>query len=597
MIDTHIGRRWWNRARRRVAGRALPVWYAAEYRPPLAATAQTSGFEPRRADLALWYLLAAGLLDTRDLNTPPLASWAELALVHTPDLLESLTQDGTLARVFATEPREMPVDAMLDTLRLACGGTIAATQHVLAHGGPALNLLGGFHHAGPAKAGALCAINDVAVAVKVARRDGFTGQICIIDLDAHPPDGIERCLRDDPLVWIGSLSGADWGDLGEVDETLLQPGTGDEAYISALEGLLARMPEPALTYVLAGGDILADDHLGALGLSVEGAARRDATVAEALDETPSVWLPAGGYSQPAWRVLAGTATVLTLGDIVSIPATADPLESKFARVAQQLEHLDGDEDLLFTEADIVGGLGLPGIAAPPRLLGYYTASGIELALSHYKLLDHIRRLGYADLSVHLHDDPAGDVFRLHGWARGVEHTLVESSLSREEVGDDTVLYVNWLTLRHPLATFSAERPALPGQEVPGLGLARETTVLLSRIAERLNLVGVAFRPASYHVAYSGRHRCTFADPARHGRFRALREALAGIALIDATRLVDQGRVHLNGEVYAWEADLMVHWLLPQERIDQEQIRLAQEASQFHVVGDIDHDALTKSAAS
>ncbi len=585
MMGSSVGRRWWNRARRRVHGRALPVWYAAEYRPPLAATAHTSGFEPRRADLALWYLLAAGLLDTRDLNTPALATWADLQRVHGTALLDSLTHGDTLARVFAVEQREMPVDAMLDTLRLACGGTIAAARHALKHGGPTLNLLGGFHHARPDHAGAMCALNDVAVAVKVVRAHGFEGQVCIVDLDAHPPDGIEMCLKDDPKVWIGSLSGADWGDLGAVDETLLPENTGDEAYLVALRALLDRMPAPGLTFVLAGGDVLANDQLGALGLTVEGAARRDACVVKTLGEGPAVWLPAGGYSTPAWRVLAGTATVLTLGEVELVPTTADPLASRFARVAQQLEHLDGDDDVLFTEADLVGGLGLPGIEAPIRLLGFYSASGVELALSQYKLLDHVRRLGYSDLSVHLHNDPAGDVFRLHGRADGVEHTLVEACLSRDEVDGETVLYVNWLTLRHPRAAFSAQRPALPGQDVPGLGLARETTVLLGRMAERLHLVGVAFRPASYHVAYSARHQCSFADPARQGRFRALRAALANLPLIDATRVVDQGKVLLNGEVYTWEPDLMVHWLKPQERIDVDEIERAQAAAKFVVVGE------------
>ncbi|MCO4760391.1 MAG: histone deacetylase, partial [Myxococcales bacterium] len=549
MLDSDLGRRWYNRARRRVRGQSLPVWYAAEYRPPLAATAHTSGFEPRRADLALWYLLATGLLDTRDLHSPPLASWQELSRVHSERLLDSLTHGNTLARVFAVEQREMPVDAMLDTLRLACGGTISAARHVLEHGGPALNLLGGFHHAGPLKAGAMCALNDVAVAVMAVRSEGFEGQVNVIDLDAHPPDGIARCLHTDDKVWIGSLSGADWGEMIGVDETVLPEGTEDEAYLAALDGLLSRRPDAELTFVLAGGDVLRNDHLGALSLSIEGVAKRDAMVAEALDDSPAVWLPAGGYSDPSWRVLAGTATILTIDEIRTIPATTDPLASKFARVAQQLENLDGDDDVLITEEDLLGGLGLPGMDTPPRLLGFYTASGIELALSRYKVLDHISRLGYSDMTVHLHSDPAGDVFRLHGWADGKEHTLVESSLSKEEVDGEMILYVNWLTLRHPRASFSAARPALPGQDVPGLGMARETTVLLARMAERLGLVGVAFRPASFHVAYSARYQCSFADAGRQGRFRALRTLLKDTRLIDATRLVDQGKVSLDGEVY------------------------------------------------
>ena len=541
-------RRWLNRIRRRLSGRALPVWSSPAYRPPLAATAHTSGFEPRRADLALWYLLSAGVLSGRrtspgeaggdNLRTPALASWADLGRVHSAELLESLTHGDTLARIFATEAHELPIDAMLETLRLACGGTIA-----------------------------------------------------ILDLDAHPPDGIARCLCHDAKVWIGSISAADWGDLGCVHERLLPENTGDERYLHTLDALLKEMPKAALTFVLAGGDVLAADQLGALAMSEAGVAERDLRVATHLGERGSVWLPAGGYSPAGWRLLAGTATILSMGEIQPIPAAADPMASEFAHVARGLENLSGDDDLALTEADLVGGLGLPGVHEPTRLLGYYTASGIELALSRFGLLDHLRRLGYLDLRVELHDDPAGDVFRLLTHIEGVEQALVEASLSRlnhlDPSGESVeLLYVNWLTLRHPRARFTPDRPALPGQEVPGLGLARETTVLLARIAMRLHLVGVGFRPASYHVAYSARHRCSFADPQRQGRFRALRASMAGLPLIRATHLVDAGKVLLNGEVYAWEPDLMVHWLEPQQRLDQAEIERAQAACNFTLAGDV-----------
>jgi hypothetical protein len=125
-----------------------------------------------------------------------------------------------------------------------------------------------------------------------------------------------------------------------------------------------------------------------------------------------------------------------------------------------------------------------------------------------------------------------------------------------------VLYVHWLTLRNPLAAFTAQRPALPGQEVPGLGLAREAAELLARMAERLGLEGVAFRPASYHTAYAGRALLRFVDPARQGRFEALVRDLSSVGLAEAALLLASGRVRLNGAPYAWEADEMVRWLRP-----------------------------------
>ena len=125
-----------------------------------------------------------------------------------------------------------------------------------------------------------------------------------------------------------------------------------------------------------------------------------------------------------------------------------------------------------------------------------------------------------------------------------------------------MLYVHWIALRNPRARFSAERPQLPGQEVPGLGLSREVLELISRMAARLGLEGLAFRPAAYHLAFRGREFLRFVDPARQGRFEALVDLLKEVSLAEATRAVAEGRIRLNGEPYVWETDEMVKWLEP-----------------------------------
>src|SRR5207253_879899 len=94
------------------------------------------------------------------------------------------------------------------------------------------------------------------------------------------------CLADDARAWIGSLSGSDWGGLAgappeRLDESILT-GADDGAYLTALEMLLARMPAPALTFVIAGGDVLGGDRLGRLNLTLAGAFARDVAVARAL---------------------------------------------------------------------------------------------------------------------------------------------------------------------------------------------------------------------------------------------------------------------------------------------------------------------------
>ena len=573
------------RLRHRLLRRQLPVWYSPAYRLPLSGVESGTGIEPRRADYVAWWLVDSACIRASDLRAPARIAYADLDRVHTPELLESLARPEALGHVFAVDPSDVPVDEILSMVRLGCGGTLAAAREALARRGPTLNLLGGFHHAAPAVAGGFCPVNDVAVAVAALRAEGFGGRVVVLDLDAHPPDGTAACLRDDPSAWIGSLSGSDWGPIPTVDETVLHEGADDELYLEVLSSLLARMPRPALAFVLAGGDVLAGDRFGRLGLTLPGVRRRDLEVARALAGVPSVWLPGGGYHRDAWRVLAGTGTVLATGSQRAIPNGYDPLSARFTGISAELTPSDlGEVDL--TAADIEEALGLaPGRRVQRLWLDYYTAAGLEHALYRYGILDHLRRLGYSGFRVELGGSDAGDRMRLFGHAGPDEHVLLELVAERRRVLDRDVLYVHWLSLRDPRSRFSAKRPRLPGQDVPGLGIAREIGELLGIVARRLQLAGVVFRPAYLHTAYSARHGYSFVDPIRQGRFEALLRDLSALPLRDATEALATGRVRLDGAPYTWEADEMVVWLDPANApARHEDVARERERCRFEVVG-------------
>jgi acetoin utilization deacetylase AcuC-like enzyme len=539
--------------------REVSVWYDPHYRLPLSGIEATLGIEPRRADFAAWWLRESGAVPQRAFRRPHRVSFENLARVHTPELLESLGRPETLAAIFSVDPSDVPVDEVMTTVRLACGGTLSAAREALRTRAPALNLLGGFHHAGPAVAAGLCPANDVAVAVATLRAEGFRGPIAVVDVDAHPPDGLAACLERDPAVWIGSLSGADWGPLPRVDETVLAPGTGDAAYLEALGALLSRMPRPRLAFVIAGGDVVAGDRLGTLALTPGGARERDLLVAAELEGIPTVWLPGGGYSKGAWRILAGTGMAVAASSRDEIPARYDPMSARFERVSATLSPTQLTETGELTADEIEEELGMR-----PRtqrvLLGFYTAAGVEHAFYRYGVLDHLERLGYRQFRARFDAPGSGERVRLFGQSGGEEHLLIELVVEKRRVQGVEVLYVHWLSLRNPRAQFSARRPRLPGQDMPGLGLSREIGTLLARMAIRLGLGAVVFRPAHYHTAYAARHEFQFVDPDRQGRFEALVRDLVGVPLLEATVAVAEGKVRMNGAPYRWEADEMAYWL-------------------------------------
>lgn len=551
----------------------VSVWHDARYRLPISSLEVAVGMEPRRADFALWWLRECGAIGRRNLRAPHRISWENLSRVHTPELLDSLGRPGTLADIFGVDPSDVPVDEVMTSVRLACGGTLGAARETLRTRRPALNLLGGFHHAAPAVAGGFCPVNDVAVAVATLRAAGFAGRVAVLDLDAHPPDGTAACLAADRDAWVGSLSGSDWGSVEHADDTVLPRGTGDGPYLDALGSLLSRMPRPHLAFVLAGGDVLAGDRHGLLGLSLGGARERDLAVAEALRGVPSVWLPGGGYTPDAWRALAGTGMALAARSRAVIPEGYDPLSARFDRVFARIPRERLGESGNVTAEEIEEDLGLR-----PRgqrlLLGFYTAGGLEYGLFRYGVLEQLERIGFRQFRVALDTTGMGERARLLGQAGGEEHVLIELILEKRRVLGVEVLFVHWFSLRNPRARFSDKRPRLPGQEVPGLGLAREVGTILARMAIRLGLAGVVYRPAHFHTAYPARHQFAFVDPRRQGRFEALVRDLAHLTLLEATVAIDEGRVRMDGQPYAWEADEMAYWLReqPSPRVEVERER-------------------------
>ena len=541
--------------------RPLRVFHDEAYRLPLSgAEAGSLALETRRSDDALHYLLHAHAVSADEVINPEPVSYEALARVHTPEYLESLHDPATLAQVFAVDPSDIYVDELLRTLRLGVGGTVEAARHALSRKQSVLNLFGGFHHAAPARGAGFCALNDVAVAIAAVRADGFTGRIGVLDFDFHPPDGTAECLGKDGTVWLGSISGAHWGPLPGVDETVLPEGTEDAAYLAAVEALLGRMPEVELAFVLAGADVLTGDRLGVFKLSLSGIRRRELLVAGRLGSLPQVWLPAGGYSSHAWKVLAGAGLTLAFHTEEPIPTDYDPLAARMMRISRTLKTESLGSESFMSDADLAEALGMQR-QGPQKLLGYYTAEGLEYALERYRLLPILRRLGFHNLHCLFDRVSPYERARLRGTdaLTGKEHTLIELEVDRRQLGSGSFLFVNWLSLRNPRAQFSKLRPQLPGQEVPGLGLAREMSQLLTLMARRVLLEGVAFRPSWYHMAWAARHDARFVDSARQGRFEALVRDLKEVPLVRATRALAEGTVKLNGEPYRWEPDEMVRW--------------------------------------
>jgi acetoin utilization deacetylase AcuC-like enzyme len=230
----------------------------------------------------------------------PVASWEDLALVHTSEYLEAIergTLDSRALRVLGLPWSE----AIFRRSALEVGGTIAAVAAAL-ESGLAFNLAGGTHHAFPDKGCGYCVFNDVAVAVRSWQRKERDLKVWILDTDAHQGNGTHAIFRDEPHVRTYSIHvGKNYPsqkEAGTMDVPLERWVSGAE-YLSALAETLECFGRGTVDLIIwiAGADLHAEDRFGQMRLSWEDLRKRDAWMAQWLRSwsVPVVVLYGGGY--------------------------------------------------------------------------------------------------------------------------------------------------------------------------------------------------------------------------------------------------------------------------------------------------------------
>ena len=259
-------------------------------------------FPIRKFELVRAALLAEGTLAPADIVEPRPAPIEDVLLVHTEDYVTRL-------RAGALTPREIRrlglpwSKALVRRSFLATGGTLNAARWALEEG-VGSNLAGGTHHAFPDHGEGFCVLNDVAVAVRVLRRDGLIRRAAIVDCDVHQGNGTAAIFEGDPAVFTFSMHGAKNYPLFKTRSTLdveLDDGTGDEEYLGTLARHLPRVFDdaPDIVFYLGGADPYAGDKLGRLALSITGLRARDEFVLAACRDrgVPVATVMSGGYAK------------------------------------------------------------------------------------------------------------------------------------------------------------------------------------------------------------------------------------------------------------------------------------------------------------
>jgi acetoin utilization deacetylase AcuC-like enzyme len=259
-------------------------------------------FPIRKFELVRDRLLHQGVLQPADLVQPEPASLEDVLLVHAEDYVSRL-RNGALT---SAELRRLGLpwsEGLVRRSFYAVGGTISAARSAIDEG-IGSNLAGGTHHAFADRGEGFCVLNDVAIALRVLRRDGLIQRAAIVDCDVHQGNGTATIFANDPTVFTFSMHGAKNYPLLKARSSLdieLPDNTPDEVYLRTLNDNLPYVfrNDPQIVFYLAGADPFAGDKLGRLAVSIGGLRARDEQVLKQCyeREIPVVTVMSGGYGE------------------------------------------------------------------------------------------------------------------------------------------------------------------------------------------------------------------------------------------------------------------------------------------------------------
>ena len=182
-------------------------------------------------------------------------------------------------------------------------GTIKGVKYSIKNG-ISMNIAGGTHHAFYDRGEAFCMLNDQAIATNYIIQEGLFKKILIIDLDVHQGNGTASLFNSNPNVYTLSFHGKknypfrkEKSDLDmEFDDN-----TNDEEYLKVLRETIPKVIdqfEPDFIFYLSGVDVLENDKLGRLSLSIDGCKERDRFILEICknNSIPVQVSMGGGYS-------------------------------------------------------------------------------------------------------------------------------------------------------------------------------------------------------------------------------------------------------------------------------------------------------------
>lgn len=248
-------------------------------------------------------LIYEGTISEANLFVPTPVTETQILRTHNVDYWQKL-KNLTLNRAEERKTGFPLSQALVEREITIMGGTLQAALYALKHG-VAMNIAGGTHHAYPDRGEGFCLLNDIGIAARYLQDEGLREKILVVDLDVHQGNGTAVLFQNDPNVFTFSMHGDKNYPLHKEQSDLdiaLPDGADDRYYLELLDHHLNQLLDafqPDMIFFQSGVDVLANDKLGRLGMSIDGCKKRDYLVLEAAKrhQIPIVASMGGGYSE------------------------------------------------------------------------------------------------------------------------------------------------------------------------------------------------------------------------------------------------------------------------------------------------------------
>ncbi len=250
--------------------------------------------------------------------TPKKLSREQLILTHTEEYLNKL-DDLNLTR---KEIRNIgfPVrKELIERGKVISGGTyegaILAMENKIA-----MNIAGGTHHSYSDRGEGFCIYNDIAISANLLLSNGLLSKVLVVDLDVHQGNGTAKIFENRPEVYTFSMHGEKNYPVRKERSDLdigLPDGCPDDYYLKTLYNTLPKLLDifqPEIIFYLSGVDVIGQDKLGRLNLSIEGCKKRDEFVLKTAHKNnlPIVCSMGGGYSPNVKDIITAHANTFRL---------------------------------------------------------------------------------------------------------------------------------------------------------------------------------------------------------------------------------------------------------------------------------------------